>query len=134
MLRLFLLGIAAALTCLAQQSGSFLNRRIPLDQAKRWQKLTVLPREPVLRAASSKSSDRCAHILTYVPPKDIDKGIQTGSKGNGDVTPSRMPQLPSMPACEADIRTLAIPRTGAEATPVQPKASEGREDGGSGRD
>lgn len=117
MLRLCILTAALALACPAQ---SFLNRRIPLDQAKRWQGIRVLPDKPILLADNTASNNRCAHIMTYMPPKDLDKGIVKSERG--EVGAIR--RLPAMPTCEADIRPLG----------TKPTASEEREDGESARD
>ena len=50
-------------------------------------------------------SGKCAHILLYVPPADLDKGIQQQNPpraaSGGQITP--------MPVCPQDVRQLKKP-------------------------
>src|SRR5205085_1176743 len=49
----------------------------------------------------------CGHILSYEPPKDLDKGIVRGeseaAQGNAN---DKIPQIKPMPVCPQDLRQL----------------------------
>ncbi len=47
--------------------------------------------------------DRCAHMITFVPPKDVDKGMVIGAVDNASRT---MTVIPPMPVCAEDVRSL----------------------------
>ena len=105
-MRTIVVSILSAMCCVAEDGGSFLNRHIPFDQARRWQGLSMRPAAPVLVATKPARpvESRCGHILVFVPLRDQDRGIVAGKLGQGR---SNMPSITPMPVCEADVRAAA---------------------------
>src|SRR4051794_19222011 len=69
------------------------------------------PDGPGVRVIPPASEGRsCAHILMYLPPSNLDKGIQQfHSPSDQDKAPSTGGQITPMPVCPQDVRQLKLP-------------------------
>ncbi len=69
------------------------------------------PGSPIVRILPpAAEGDTCAHILMYLPPANVDKGIQQFHAPSGqDKAPSTGGQITPMPVCPQDVRQLKLP-------------------------
>ncbi len=106
------------------------SRELPQQQMRRWMQEQQKKNESWQRAAVPgaqvrvQAPEKCAHMMTYVPPKDLDAKIAVGKFTDS----GRMPQIPAMPTCAADIRVLPslnkTPETPPTPEPAEPPAAE----------
>ena len=111
MIRLCFVFSMLVLASVAQDTpptGSWLNPRIPIPSTPRLKEQFAAPAQPATvkpeETAENKAPARCAHIITFVPPKDADNRmvIVPGSRNRQ----FDMPVTPALPVCTEDIRQL----------------------------
>jgi hypothetical protein len=113
MIRLCFVCCMLVLPSVAQDTpstGSWLNPRLPIPRPKQFERLNqfagqaATPATPTLtpEETADKAPVRCAHMITFVPPKDLDKSMVIVPGGR---QPS-MKVTPPMPVCPEDVRQL----------------------------
>lgn len=101
MARLCLVAFLLCGTVLAQQPT------LPRRDFSRYLRPLVKPLKKQLAEIKTDwliaKDDRCAHMITFVPPANVDKGMVIAPGGHSSHT---MTVAPPMPVCAEDVRSL----------------------------